>query len=156
MQKWLTQFILAAARRNGALCFKGESPVYSDEHIEHCARLYLDNPVIREKGVLFTTFLAFPEETMRAVAGGLAMPLPEQQDYYPLLDPQRAVRERLDADEETDSDIRAQIRDLERLLAKRRMRISNGAVMEPLHHKCWPKHQVRGVAVEINALELPA
>ena len=160
MKKWLTHFILAAARRRqscglgGAPVFKGETPTYSDEHIERCAKLYLDNPVIRQKGVLFVTFLAFPEEVMRAVAGGLVMPLPEGEEYYPLLDAQRAVRERLD--DENARDIRAQIRDLDRMLEQRRLRISNGAVIEPLHHKFWPKRRGRIVAVEINAIEAGA
>ena len=146
---WLTHYILAAARRSGHEAFKGEVPTYSDEHIERCAKLYLDNPVIRQKGVLFVTFCAFPEEVMRAVAGGLAMPLPEDQQFYPLMGAQRAVRNRLD--DENERDISWQIAELERMLERRRMRISNGAVMEPLHHKAWPRRAYPRAAVEVSA-----
>lgn len=145
MKHWLTKFILAAASRDGVI----DVPSYTDEHIELCAKLYQDNPMIRRCGVLFVTFVAFPDEVMRAVANGMAVPLPEGEEYYPLLDAQRAVRDRLD--EEHDRDVRMQIADLERLLEKRRMRISNGAVMEPLHHKAYPRRQQRRIAVEIGA-----
>lgn len=152
--KWLTHFILAAARANGrAVHVDGPSPVYSDEHIAHCARLYQDNPVIREKGVLFVTFLAYPEEVMRALAGGTAMPLPEDEAYYQLLPAQRAIQAQLD-EEALDRDVRAQIRDLERLLDQRRMRVSNGAAIEPMHHKSWPRHRNERLAVDAYGVPL--
>lgn len=134
-EKWLTQLIVEAARKSGALHVEGEGPVYTDAHIEHCAKLYQDNPIIRERGVLFITFVAFPEECMRALAGGSAMPLPADAEYYPLLEPQRAVRDRLDDDRAQDREVRAQISELDRLLKRKAMRVANGAVIEPMHHK---------------------
>lgn len=156
MNKWLAFFIHAEAVRTGRTAHFDNAPTYSDEHIEHCARLYMDNPVIREKGVLFFTFLAFPEEVMRAVAGGSAMPLPADAEYYPPLPAQREVRAQLEFEERREElraeideliraevGVRAQMRDLERMLAQRRMRVADGFVIEPLHHHTWPKHQQR-------------
>lgn len=152
MKKWLTHFILGAARIRGALVVTTEAPVYSDEHIERCAVLYRDNPQIRARGVLFATFLAHPEAIMRAVIGESALPLPEDAEYYPLLPAQSRVQSRLD-DEELAHQVRAQIRDLERLLDGRRMRVSNGAAIEPMHHKCWPRH--RGDRLVVDAYGVP-
>lgn len=150
MKNWLMQFILAAARRLGTDPIPGEAPSYSNEHIECCARLYRDNPALRQRGVLFSTFVAFPEECMLAAAGGMAVPLPAGEEYYPLLPDQLAVRARLDRDDD-DRHIQAQINDVDRLLATKRMRISNGALMEPMHHKAYPRRQQKRIAVEISA-----
>lgn len=147
---WLTQLIVAAARKH----VDGEGPVYTDAHIEHCAQLYLDNPIIRARGVLFMMFVAYPEEIMRAVAGGSAIPLPPDQEYYPLLDQQRQVKERLDDEEDQAREVRAQISDLDRLLNRRRMRVANGAVIEPMHHKRHRRSQSFPPLIEMDAGEI--
>ena len=42
-------------------------PIYSDAHIERCARVYLANPVLRLFGVPFSYFLAGPEVWLRFI-----------------------------------------------------------------------------------------
>lgn len=137
------QHLIAAARRVPFLSDRAApAPTYSDEHIERCARLYLDNPVIRLRGILFETFLSVPGEIMRAIADGMSSPVPDGEEYLPLLPPQISVRARLDR-EARDREIDAQLAALERLIAAKRMRVSDGCAIESLHHRVWPRHQAR-------------
>lgn len=46
--------------------------IMSDERLHHLGEVYLANPQIRRRGVLFETFLRFPDEIIRAVVYGCA------------------------------------------------------------------------------------
>lgn len=62
---------------------------YPDEHIEHWAEVYLANPSLRRRGVLFAAFLVAPDEILAA----MVMPkTSDQEDYRPLLRAQRKVK----------------------------------------------------------------
>lgn len=66
---------------------------YSDEYLEHWAKVYLANPILRRRGVLFAAFLVSPEEILVAVA----MPqVADLEEYRPLLPAQRRVQHRQD------------------------------------------------------------
>lgn len=61
---------------------------YPDAYIEHYGRIYLANPIIRKRGVLFDTFLLAPQEILRLISP----PVADVDDYRPLLLKQRQVR----------------------------------------------------------------
>jgi hypothetical protein len=104
--------------------------VYDDAYIEHWARVYHARPWLYERGVQFATFLAYPHEILRVFEE-------ERRNRLrnPLLPAQRAVQRRLDAD------VDAQIENLDRMIAARGMRVSDGKAIEPMHHRCHPKHR---------------
>lgn len=66
---------------------------YPDAYIDHWGRVYLLNPAIRKRGVLFETFLIAPEEILIL----LAPPVADVDDYRPLLAAQRQVKTRVSA-----------------------------------------------------------
>lgn len=152
MEKLFTRFILAASRACGTTFgFEGIAPVYTDEHIERCAKLYMQNPELRARGVLFVMFLAQPQAYLRAIDFGLVMPLPPGEEFYPLLPDQRAVRDRIDCALAVAVDVEAHVAKADAYVLRRRMRVSNGAGVEPLHHRTWPRHEVKRVAKEVGA-----
>ena len=65
---------------------------YQDEYIEFWAEIYLANPILRSRGVLFAAFLVAPEEILAAVA----MPLLILDEHLPLMPAQRKVQHRQD------------------------------------------------------------
>ncbi|HEC12300.1 MAG TPA: hypothetical protein ENI80_03480 [Acidiferrobacteraceae bacterium] len=69
-------------------------PQYSGEYIDEWAEIYLANN-LRARGILFDTFLAFPQAIMDAVVFKRPMPLGDV-DHYPLLPKQREVQRCLD------------------------------------------------------------
>jgi hypothetical protein len=66
---------------------------YPDEYIEHWGNVFLANPIVRRRGVLFTAFLVAPEEILAAVAMPLLVDLDEP---LPLMPAQRKVQHRQD------------------------------------------------------------
>lgn len=58
--------------------------IYPDEYLNYWGEAYLANPEIRERGVLFITFLQHPDAILRAVKTDPLLPL------------QRAVQRELD------------------------------------------------------------
>lgn len=98
--------------------------IWPEHYLRHWGEIYIANPRIREHGVSLTQFLEDPERILRAVIFG-------EPEHEPLLRAQRDVQNRLDAEASA----------LERLLASRRMRVSDGACVEILHHRCWPRHR---------------
>jgi len=130
--------ILAA----GGVHVSGDGQKYPDDYLHHWGEVYLANPVLRSRGILFATFLAYPEELMTAVVyGGLP----------------KAWNQGLHADDRpghrlgTEAEIDAQIAILERMLARRRMHVSNGTCVEPLHHHRFPRRQTRRVFIDMGA-----
>lgn len=109
---------------SGGVHVAGAGQKYPDEYLHHWGEVYLANPVLRSRGILFATFLAYPEELMQAVV-------------YDGLPKGWNSGLRMKADQEAEID--AQIAILERMLARRRMRVSNGACVEPLHHHTHPR-----------------
>ena len=63
-----------------------QGPTYSDEYIDRWAEVYLRLGVKRY-GILFETFLRFPEEIVKGI---------EAESFRPLLPSQEAVQARLD------------------------------------------------------------
>lgn len=108
-------------------------PIYHDAYIEFWADVYLLNPWIRARGVLFETFLVAPAAILRALA------LPMHEFVSQLLIEQREVRERLDfrdAIGATPCEARA-VEGLEQLGA----RCENGRFIERLRHHAWPRRR---------------
>jgi hypothetical protein len=75
---------------------------WSDEYLHHWGEVFTANAAIRrwyeERGlgdVAFESFLADPQAVMEAIAFGLPVPLPDGQEFYPLLSVQESVRLRL-------------------------------------------------------------
>lgn len=66
---------------------------YPDEYLEHWAKVYLANPILRRRGVLFAAFLVAPDEILAAVAMPQAADL---EGCLPLLPAQRRVQHRQD------------------------------------------------------------
>ncbi|HWQ37048.1 MAG TPA: hypothetical protein VNM24_00350 [Burkholderiales bacterium] len=99
---------------------------WPEYYLRHWGEIYIANPRIREYGVSLAQFLEDPERILRAVIFA-------EPEHQPLLRAQRDVQSRLDAE----------ARALERLLASRRMRVSDGACVEVMHHRCWPRHARR-------------
>lgn len=72
---------------------------FSEEHIERWAGVYLANPQLRARGVLFETFLLAPVEILAACGLQLAMIvsrpglLPRQRDAQRRVDTEAALRE---------------------------------------------------------------
>lgn len=65
---------------------------YPDEYIEKWAEVYLANPGLRQRGVLFVTFLALPEEIL---AAHMDRPQLVGLDFLPLLAKQKAASDRI-------------------------------------------------------------
>lgn len=101
-------------------------PVYDDAYIEHWGEVYLAHPQIRERGVLFVTFLAHPVAVLRAI----------NHSALRLTDCTRRVGERDPRLDETFYALaEAAIRQLEREGAS----CANGRFVERLKHRMWPR-----------------
>ena len=110
--------------------------IYPDSYIDYWGAIYLANPIIRAHGVLFGTFLMAPIEILHAVVMASIEVAPG------LLARQRAVRRRLDdaaRAEQLPLDLDAVIVALEHKGA----RVSDGAWIEPLRHRAWPRNVKR-------------
>jgi len=66
---------------------------YPDEYIEHWGNVFLSNPGLRRRGVLFAAFLVAPEEILAAAITPQAA---EPDDLRPLLPAQLRVRRQQD------------------------------------------------------------
>lgn len=102
------------------------APIVSDAALEHWGRVYLSNPWMRRRGILFESFLRFPHEILGL---GLDAPLPAQLD----------IRERVDATIDPVHryrDYRSEILEehTERMLAGRRVHVSDGRQIETVAH----------------------
>ncbi|MBL3601597.1 MAG: hypothetical protein JMN25_17325 [gamma proteobacterium endosymbiont of Lamellibrachia anaximandri] len=121
--------------------------MYSDNYIEFYAEVYLANrAVLRDRGILFETFLHHPEEILEAAA--FKKPLPLDDTFYPLLPAQAAVQERLFNQEFDAWLMEGQMKQLSVVLptGPSPVRVSDGRIIEPLHHsarmarrgtRCW-------------------
>ncbi|TAK82099.1 MAG: hypothetical protein EPO20_22680 [Betaproteobacteria bacterium] len=104
---------------------------FADEHVEYYAEIYLANPQLARRGVLFETFLLAPEEILIACARPALIVhrcglLPAQQD----------ARRRAELDEA--------LQELgERAIAAvaAEAYCANGTWCEKLKHRAWPKHR---------------
>ena len=116
--------------------------ILPDVVINFWADVYLSNPIIRAHGVLFGTFLMAPHEILHAVVMASIEVAPG------LLARQRAVRRRLDEAaraEQLPLDLDAVIVALEHKGA----RVSDGAWIEPLRHRAWPRNVKRTQHMEV-------
>lgn len=105
------------------------APVVSDATLEHWGKVYLDNPWIRARGILFETFLKYPHD----ILGTLPAPLPVQIE----------VRRRLDA-EHFGASHRSELlaRHVEAMFEHRRVHVTDGRIVETMH-RCSTKPAVR-------------
>lgn len=65
---------------------------YPDEYIEKWANIYLENPALRRRGILFGMFLAAPEQILDACLNSSAS---DSAEYLPLLPQQQKVESRI-------------------------------------------------------------
>ncbi len=121
----------------------GDGQVYPDTWIHHWGEVYLANPRLKERGILFATFLAYPEAILRAVVYA-----DDPDAEAAVLEHQARVRAALDHELEVDRQIAA----LEQLLQLKRMRVADGRAIEPLHHRAHPRHAKARQEREVGAL----
>lgn len=68
----------------------------TDEMLDYWGLIFTANSLsTKVPGLTFTKFLAAPERYLESVTFGIAEPIVDGGDYYPLLPRQRAVFERL-------------------------------------------------------------
>lgn len=94
---------------------------YSDEHIEYWGAIYLGNRLM-DYGILFETFLRYPQQIMQAMEG---------REFRPLLPRQVAVRQRIDRNSQP---VRERKADMQ-------VQLRSDHMIEPLHHRIWPKRR---------------
>ena len=113
---------------------------YPDAYIDYWGEIYTANPVLHRRGILFESFLQAPHELLAAVANGTALPLPDREDFYPLLPAQQRVRDRLVMEEIADA--------LEQRLEQEHGPVCrNGRLIEPLRHHAYPNaNRMRRIA----------
>lgn len=128
--------------------------VYQDQFIEYWGDVYLSNrAILKERGVLFETFLIDPKSILEAVLFCKALPLSEGEDFYPLLPSQKALQVRL-IDAELDEWLKDE---LERELTSvtptgmTPVRRADGQIIEPLKHHAHP--QKRGNRCQFRATQ---
>ncbi|MCU7877250.1 MAG: hypothetical protein KZQ84_10705 [Candidatus Thiodiazotropha sp. (ex Lucinoma borealis)] len=118
--------------------------VYQDQYLEYWGDVYLSNKaILKERGVLFDTFLIDPKAILEAVLFGKPLPLPEGEDFYPLLPSQRAVQERLinaELDEWLRDELERELTSV-RLTGMTPVRCADGQIIEPLKHHAHPQRR---------------
>ncbi len=114
--------------------------ILDDVQLEYWALVYLANPHIRARGVLFETFLLAPAEILNALARPLVPPL-----YAQLLSEQRATREEIEFHEAIRRTARRAMQSAERDSTF----VSDGRLVERMKHRTWPRHSARRVVVEV-------
>ena len=105
---------------------------FADEHIERWALVYLANPHVARRGVLFETFLLAPEEILAACSIQPAMIVCRQG----LLKSQRDAQARIDLDAAL---VELGERAIATLAAE--SHCSNGVWVEKLKHSAWPRYK---------------
>lgn len=103
--------------------------VWPDEYIEQWGQIYIDNPTLRRRGILFETFLQSPREILFAVSS--ACHAISETEYLPLLAAQRAVAARSDSGYQQLAD---QLVEAIPQTGPQPLRWGNGAIVEPLAH----------------------
>ena len=104
---------------------------YTDEYIDFWGDIYTANPALFQRGILFHAFLEAPVELLTAVYQQTALPLQDDEDFYPLLPAQQRVSDRLMAEEIAD--------ELEQYIERQEgLVFRNGAYVEPLRHHAYP------------------
>lgn len=113
---------------------------YPDAYIEYWGEIYTANPVLRQRGILFHAFLHAPDELLAAVTSGTSLPLPEGEEFYPLLPAQRRVHDKVLIAEIADA--------LERQLEREHQPVCrDGRLIEPLRHHAFPnRNYMRRIA----------
>ncbi|MCU7906505.1 MAG: hypothetical protein KZQ76_11830 [Candidatus Thiodiazotropha sp. (ex Epidulcina cf. delphinae)] len=121
--------------------------VYQDEYLSYWGDAYIANrSILKERGILFETFLQAPRAILEAAA--FFKPLPLTDDFYPLLPAQRIVQDRLVNKEFDDWFQGALERELLAIkpTGDEPIRHVNGTLLEPLKHHTYPrKHSPRRV-----------
>lgn len=111
---------------------------YSDAYIDYWGEIYLANPIIRERGVLFGTFLMFPAEILHAIVMQSI-----EVDLAPgLLAQQRAVQRRID-EALRGGQLSLALDAVIVALEHKGARVSDGAWIEPLRHHRYPRRYDR-------------
>lgn len=112
----------------------------NDLEMDRWADIYRANHVVtRSAGMTFEQFLQRPAAILQALVYDMAVPLEEDEDFYPLLPAQQLVAARVAADESLD--VLAEQVEAE-LLAESDVRYQDNHLIEPL------RHHARGVQRE--------
>ncbi len=98
-----------------------------DAELDYWGETYLANPRIQAAGITFEAFLRAPHETFDALVWTQEA---SAQALRPLLPRQRRVLERLATEERCGNSDASELRGY---------RLRNGALVEPLHHRFWPR-----------------
>lgn len=115
--------------------------VMSDEEIEFWGGVYLANPTLSMLGFTFEAFLTEPRRILPAAEFSAIFSLTEFFDRLPLLPAQRAVRERLDAQDAGQIELALGVSE-SRLTADSPV-VQGGALVEKMKHHAHPRHAAR-------------
>ena len=117
---------------------------YPDEHIDYWGEVYVANPRLARRGVLFETFVVAPQDILWAV---ISTPDP------PAVEPSRAarrMRSSLDLHRAMEAQLALALDGVDQLLRDPHYTVHNGAVIYrlpcPRHHRRKPSTYFRGGA----------
>lgn len=115
--------------------------IISNEDLDRWSEIYLSNNIAaRLPGMTLTIFLENPEEILKAAIYKTPAPLPDGEDFYPLLPKQ--INAALDAIEQEKE--QALIETLEDGLVEFYMQLRGDRLVEPLkHHSYATSHDRR-------------
>lgn len=117
-----------------------EAPTYPDEYLDFWARVYLDNPHLRARGVLFSTFLVAPEVLLLACAAPRPAVLASSKSIA-------------DGVARRHAGLMAEARTSARELARFESadgHCENGRLVEKLRHRFFPRRRAKRVLVDAN------
>ncbi len=125
------------------------SMIFPDEYIEKWAGIYLVNPLLRKRGILFESFVKFPEAILKVVFMTPPLPPVDTYGHEPLLLAQFKIAQQT-ASDELDEDDEIGWSNITQTATKIAtsgpsvIQVRNGTMIEPLHHSAWPRR--RGAA----------
>ena len=109
-----------------------------DHRLETLSAIYINNK-LKDRGITLEQFLANPDYIISAAFFGTAMPLPEDCEYYPLLEDQLEVQRRLDREAELEMIGEEEEHELYHHLPRDIIiENRNGCFIQPMHHRDYP------------------
>lgn len=109
-----------------------------DHKLETLSAIYINNK-LKDRGITLEQFLANPDYIIGHVIFGLIKPLPEGEEYYPLLTAQQEVQARLDREHEFDLIGEEEEHELyHHLFRDMIIENRNGCFTQPMHHRQYP------------------
>ncbi len=112
--------------------------IMTEHEFDTLSEIYRNNR-LNDRGITLEQFLANHEYIISCVFFDKPMPLPDGVDFYPLLDKQRAIQQRLDDEEAFDLMTDEFERDIKCHAGKDVIvSMHNGNLIESMKHKMFP------------------